>query len=69
MVRRGLGGRRDYADFGVRDVICPTELVAAFCRPQQNILLTPYGIDGQLFYPRRPKGLQVGVAASVMWKV
>jgi len=65
MVRRGLGGQRDYADFGVRHVICPTELVAAFCRrrcPQQNILLAPYGIDGQLFYPRRPKGLHIAFA-------
>jgi hypothetical protein len=62
MIRRGLDGRRDYADFGVRDIICPAELVAAFCRrrcPQQTIHLVPYSIDTQLFRPRPPKRLQI----------
>lgn len=64
-VRRGLDGRRDYADFGIHDLICPAELVAAFCRrrcPQQTIHLVPYGIDSQLFRSRPPKRLQIAFA-------
>jgi glycosyltransferase involved in cell wall biosynthesis len=62
MVWRGLDVRRDYADFGVRDLICPAELVAAFCRrrcPQQTIHLVSNGIDHQVFHPRPPKRLQI----------
>jgi len=60
MVWRGLDGRRDYADFGVHDLICPAELVAAFCRrrcPQQIIHLVPYGIDEDVFQPRPPNAV------------
>jgi hypothetical protein len=65
MVWRGLDGGRDYADFGVRDLLCPAELVAAFCRrrcPQQTIHLVPYGLDERLFHPRPPKRLQIAYA-------
>jgi hypothetical protein len=65
MVWRGLKDAGDYADFGVRDVICPAELVAAFCRrrcPQQRVHLVPYGLDEQMFHPRPPKRLQIAFA-------
>jgi hypothetical protein len=65
MVFRGLDGRADYADFGVHDLICPGQQVAAFCRrrfPKQTIHLIPYPLDTQLFQPQQPKRLQIAYA-------
>ncbi|HEY7308441.1 MAG TPA: hypothetical protein VH643_03665 [Gemmataceae bacterium] len=65
MVFRGLEGQGDYADFGVRDVLCPAQQVAAFCRrrcPRLTVRLVPYPIDNRLFQPCQPKRLQIAFA-------
>ncbi len=65
MIYRGLDGQSDYADFGVTDVLCPGQQVAAFCRrrcPKQTIHLVPYPLDERLFVPRPPKRLQIAYA-------
>jgi hypothetical protein len=65
MVWRGPDGRRDDTDFGVGDILCPAESVAAFCRrrcPGTNIHVVPYALDSQLFQPRPPKRLQIAYA-------
>lgn len=62
MVFRGLGGHADYADFGVRDILCPTQQVATFCRrrcPRQKLHLIPYPLDNRLFHPHPRKRLQI----------
>jgi len=65
MVFRGLDGQYDYADFGVCDVLCPAQQVAAFCRrrcPRLTVHLVPYPLDNGLFRPLQPKRLQIAFA-------
>jgi glycosyltransferase involved in cell wall biosynthesis len=62
MIQRGLGNRRDYAAFGVRDLICPGPTAAYFCRrrfPTVSIFLVPYPVDTTLFRPQPVKRLQI----------
>jgi hypothetical protein len=62
MAYRGVGGRRDYSDYGVHDVICPGQETASFCRrrfPGQRLHIVRYPIDPALFFPRKPKVVQV----------
>jgi hypothetical protein len=62
----GLGGRRDYAEFGVSGILCAGRSVADFCRlrfPSMPIAIVPVGIDQTLFRPQRDKKLQIAFAA------
>ena len=66
-VFRGLGGRADYAAYGVRHVVCPGYQVATFCRrrlPSQDIYIVPNPIDRTLFQPSSPKSMQIAFAPS-----
>jgi hypothetical protein len=64
-IQRGLGGRLDYAELGIHDLICPSQQAAAFCRrrfPAQNLWLIPSFIDRNLFHPRGPRKVQIAYA-------
>jgi len=62
MVFRGLGGRRDYADFGVRGILCVGRHAVDFCQrrfPLQPISSVPVFIDHSLFRFQSEKRLQI----------
>jgi hypothetical protein len=62
MVPRGLGSRRDYADYGVRVLICPGQVVAAYCRrrfPALHTLIVQNYVDSNVFRFQRAKRLQI----------
>jgi len=65
MVFRGLGGARDYADFGVTAVLCEGRLTAEFCQrrfPSMPISLVPVVIDRSLFHFHGEKRMQIAFA-------
>jgi hypothetical protein len=58
----GLAERKDYRDYGVSAVICPTQHVAAFCSrrfPGLETFVIPNPLDQATFKPRLPKRLQI----------
>jgi hypothetical protein len=62
LVFLGLMERKDYREYGVGAVICPTQHVAAFCRRRLLGLETfviPNPLDQATFKPRLPKRLQI----------
>ncbi|HUT94079.1 MAG TPA: hypothetical protein VMY37_31745 [Thermoguttaceae bacterium] len=62
MVHRGLKGSRDYADFGVRGILCVGRHALDFCRrrfPSQPISSVPVFIDHDLFCFQPQKRLQI----------
>jgi glycosyltransferase involved in cell wall biosynthesis len=63
----GLAGRQDYADYGVQDIICPGQVMAAYCRrrfPTQNILVVPNYVDGNVFHPSAAKKPQIAFSPA-----
>jgi glycosyltransferase involved in cell wall biosynthesis len=62
---RGLGRKRDYAEFGVEAMICPSHEAVRFCRrrfPRLDALWVPYPVDPAVFSPRGPKRMQIAFA-------
>jgi len=65
MVFRGLGGARDYADFGVTAILCEGRLTVEFCQrrfPSIPIGLVPVVIDQRLFHFQGEKRMQIAFA-------
>jgi glycosyltransferase involved in cell wall biosynthesis len=61
----GLAGRQDYADYGVRHLICPGQVIAAYCRrrfPTQELFIVPNYIDASVFFPQEPKKAQIALS-------
>jgi hypothetical protein len=62
MVIRGLVGRRDYAEFGVGDLICSSQVTATYLRrrfPTPRIFIVPNYADRAVFRFQPTKRLQV----------
>ena len=59
LVCLGLGGQQDYAEFGVSDIICCSEMAAYFCRrrfPKLAVHVVPNYVDpGRFQCPNRKK--------------
>ena len=65
-VARGLGGRRSYVQYGVRELICPSFSVLHYCRrrfPRMRQSYVPYYIDTDRFQPQTEKRLQIAFVA------
>lgn len=62
MVIRGLGGGRDYAEFGVSGILCAGRYVADYCQrrfPSLPLAIVPVCVDHERFGCQGPKRLQI----------
>ena len=58
MVVRGLGERREYADFGISQIVCVDPFTASYCRlrfPTLPVSILPVSIDRGLFHFQSPE--------------
>jgi len=62
MVIRGLGGARDYAEFGVGGILCAGRYVADYCQmrfPSLPLAIVPVCVDHERFRFQGAKKLQI----------
>ena len=65
MVFRGLGGKRDYREFGVSAILAVGNLAAEFCRrrfPGLPLRTVPVMVDPAVFHFQANKKLQIALA-------
>ena len=72
MAIRGLGERRDYAEFGVSRILCVDPYTADYCRlrfPAMRVEIAPVYVDHELFRFQSEKTLQIACSPrSAPWK-